>query len=148
VDYDIIQDNSVRQEINSDDAEYVIRTIREKYINDSSCTIVLCGRETPWRKFVDWEIKATLDDQDGLIAVVLPDVLPGPNGHCILPNRLQDNIYSRYAVWDLWEDLIRGGPARLATLIERAIAARRSQIDNSRVMMSRNSTPPAPRLIL
>ena len=79
VDYDIIQDNSVRQEINSDDAEYVIRTIREKYINDSACTIVLCGRETPWRKFVDWEIKATLDDQGGLIAVVLPDVLPGPN---------------------------------------------------------------------
>jgi hypothetical protein len=99
-------------------------------------------------EFVDWEIKATLDDEDGLIAIVLPDVLPGPNGHCILPNRLQDNIYCRYAVWDLWEDLIRGGPARLATLIERAIAARRSQIDDSRVMMSRNSTPPPPRLVL
>jgi hypothetical protein len=27
----------------------------------TSCTIVLCGAETPKRKFVDWEIKAILD---------------------------------------------------------------------------------------
>ena len=57
--YDIFQDRSVSREIDSDNSEYVIRQIREEYITGTSCTIVLCGTETPRRKFVDWEIKAT-----------------------------------------------------------------------------------------
>src|SRR5207248_1595735 len=59
--YRVIQDNSLRYGINSDDAEYVMRRIREEYLTGTSCTIVLCGKETHLRKFVDWEIKATLD---------------------------------------------------------------------------------------
>ena len=75
-DYEVIQDNSVEREIDSNDAEYVTRRIREDFITGSSCTVVLCGAETPQRKFVDWEIKATLDKEHGLIGINLPTI-PG-----------------------------------------------------------------------
>src|SRR5438874_1865601 len=53
---ELVQDNSVERRIGSDDADYVIRRIRENYLTGSSVTIVLCGRNTYGRKFVDWEI--------------------------------------------------------------------------------------------
>ena len=70
--YQVIEDNSVERKIDSDDSDYVIRKIREEFITGSSCTVVLCGADTPNRKFVDWEIKATLDKEHGLIGVNLP----------------------------------------------------------------------------
>lgn len=70
--YDVITDNSLEREVDSDDVDYVMRRIREDYITGSSCTIVLVGKETYARKYVDWEIKATLDKQHGLIGVQLP----------------------------------------------------------------------------
>ena len=54
--YEAVEDHSVEREIDSDDAEYVSRCIRENYITGTSCTIVLCGPTTSQRKFVDWEI--------------------------------------------------------------------------------------------
>ena len=96
--YEVIQDNSVERRIDSDNAEYVIRKIREDYITGSSCTVVLCGAETPRRKFVDWEIKATLDKAHGLIALRLPT-----NVNSIVPQRLMDNVASGYVVWTTWE---------------------------------------------
>ena len=51
--------------IDSDDTEYVMRRIRENYNSGASGTFVLCGSDTPERKYVDWEIKATLDDRHG-----------------------------------------------------------------------------------
>jgi hypothetical protein len=146
--YEVIHDNSVRREINSDNAEYVIRAIRERFINGSSCTIVLCGRDTPYRRFVDWEIKATLDDEDGLVAVILPDVRQGTNGYAVFPERLQDNIFSRYAPWISWDALIQSGAARLVSLIQYAISTKKSLIDNSREMMKNSRPPPAPRIVL
>ena len=86
--YDVIQDNSVEREIDSDDAEYVIRRIREDFITGSSCTVVLCGTDTPKRKFVDWEIKATLDKEHGLIGINLPANPRLLNGNVTVPNRL------------------------------------------------------------
>ena len=70
--YEVIQDNSVERQIDSDNLEYVYRRIREEYLTGSSCTVVLCGEVTPWRKFVDWEIKATLDKEHSLIGINLP----------------------------------------------------------------------------
>jgi hypothetical protein len=49
--YDVIYDNSLERQIDSDNVDYVIRRIRENYIAGSSCTIDTCGR-----KYVDWEI--------------------------------------------------------------------------------------------
>src|SRR5690242_16014308 len=57
--YDVLYDNSPERAKDSDDVEYIMRSLREKHIFGTSCTIVLCGAETPWRKFVDWEIDAT-----------------------------------------------------------------------------------------
>ena len=55
--YEAIQDNSLDRLIDSYNTDYVIRRIRENHITGTSCTIVLCGPQTRWRKYVDWEIK-------------------------------------------------------------------------------------------
>lgn len=138
--YGIVRDNSVMRLILSDDAEYQMRRIREEHLTGSSCTIVLCGPGTPERKFVDWEIKATLDKEHGLIGVRLPHLpivpLP-PNGACYKPARLQDNINSGYAVWTDWQTIMKG-PLSLKALIEDAIGRPKFCIDNSRSLRVRN----------
>lgn len=130
--YQVIQDNSVEREIDSDDSEYVIRKIREEFITGSSCTVVLCGAQTPQRKFVDWEIKATLDKEHGLIAVRLPS-----NPKFIVPDRLLDNTQTGYAVWTTWEELT-SQPTTLAVLAEQANARSKSFIRNQRQLRTRN----------
>lgn len=64
--------------IDSDDSDYVMRKIRERYIKDSTVTIVLIGSETWSRRYVDWEIQASLRhgvSKDG--TVILPNGLIG-----------------------------------------------------------------------
>ena len=46
--------------INSEDTEYVMRRIREKYLSNTTVTIVLIGECTKARKYVDWEIASSL----------------------------------------------------------------------------------------
>lgn len=135
--YWIVRDNSLDRIIESDDADYVRQTIREDYITGTSCTFVLCGPITPYRKYVDWEIKATLDKQHGLIGVKLPELAIVNNG-CHKPARLQDNIDSKYAVWTHWETLRNGGAAALKQVVEEAIGKSNELINNSRAMMGRN----------
>ncbi len=66
--------------INSDNPEYVMGEIRRKYIGDASVTIVLVGKCTHSRRYVDWEIKASLRRgqslPNGLLAYVLPSAMP------------------------------------------------------------------------
>ena len=57
---------------------------------------------------MDWEIKGTLDKQDGLIAVKVPT-----NPRFIVPNRLYDNTQSGDALWTTWE-LVKANPPLLA----------------------------------
>src|SRR4051812_18296710 len=58
--YEAITDNSLERRIDSADFNYIMRCIKENHLKGSSCTIVLCGRETPKRRYVDWEIEASL----------------------------------------------------------------------------------------
>ncbi len=63
--------------INSTNTDYVMRRIREDYIKDSTVTIVMCGKCTWARRYVDWEIQASLRSTEsvtpnGLLAVKLP----------------------------------------------------------------------------
>lgn len=51
--------------IDSSDDDYILRRIREKYLTDSSVTIVLIGRCTWARRFVDWEVSSSLRDDSG-----------------------------------------------------------------------------------
>lgn len=135
--YEAIEDNSVDRKIDSDDIEYVIRAIRENYITGTSCTVVLCGAQTPYRKFVDWEIKATLDKQHGLIGVNLPTNPRTAAGTHTIPDRLYDNVMSGYAPWIQWNDLL-ADPTLLSTSVQLASDRSSSLIDNSRPMRSRN----------
>src|SRR5688572_907132 len=70
--YEVIYDNSLERRIDSDDVDYIRRRIRENYVKGSSCTVVLVGKETWGRKYVDWEIETTLEMEHGLIGVRLP----------------------------------------------------------------------------
>jgi len=135
--YGVVRDNSLDRKIDSDDTTYVRQSIRDNHITGSSCTIVLCGPMTPYRKYVDWEIKATLDKQHGLIGVKLPELVVVNNG-CHKPARLQDNINSNYAVWTHWGLLINGGAEILKKYVEESIEKSKELIDNTRTMMTKN----------
>lgn len=133
--YETVFDNSLERAYDSDDVNYVMRRIRESHIHGTSCTVVLCGPQTRWRKYVDWELKATLDKQHGVVALQLPTLPVGPEGRVHVPDRLFDNISSGYAVWMHWNQL------NLQTLnqaIETAIGREKWRISNRRDMRQRN----------
>lgn len=120
-------DRSLAEPFQSDDPEYVERQIREKHITGTSCTIVLLGSDTHKRKYVDWEICATLYKQHGLLGLRLPD-----NYGARFPARFQDNIDSGYAVLAEWT-------VDAATLRWGASGQRNSVfIRNARIKMTRN----------
>lgn len=135
--YGVVEDNSLERAFDSDNAEYVMSRIREKHITGTSCTLVLCGTETPYRKYVDWEIKATLDRQHGLVGVWLPTLYQGAGGGTAKPARLQDNIDSGYAVWCTWTDLVSSA-AHFTNIVNEAIQKAPRLIVNTRELRVRN----------
>lgn len=80
--------------------EAVLQRIREDHIAQVSVTVVLIGRCTWKRKYVDWEIGASLRDTPtnprcGLIGILLPSHPDyGERGYRrnLLPPRLVDNL--------------------------------------------------------
>lgn len=85
--YSIFVDRSVDTGDISDDLndEQIRRKIRDKYLRDSTVTIVLVGRETKHRKHVDWEIHSSMYDgsvnrRSGIVVINLP--------------RISDNIFT------------------------------------------------------
>jgi len=82
--------------IDSDNTDYVMRRIRELYLQDSTVTLVLIGRCTWARRFVDWEVQASLRQPkdgypNGLLAVQLWE------SYTQLPPRVEQNVESGYA---------------------------------------------------
>lgn len=139
--YDVIQDNSLRNAHDSEDPQYIMQSIRDKNISGTSCTIVLVGANTYGRKYVDWEIKGTLDKEHGLIGVCLPTAPRAANGTITVPSRLHDNIQSGYALWLTWQEITQG-PVALKGYIEAALdTSQRPKrlIVNNRDMMRRNT---------
>jgi antiphage defense system Thoeris ThsB-like protein len=133
--YDVFHDKSLDRAYESDNTDYVRWQIRQNDISGSSCTIVLCGAATHQRKYVDWEIKATLDKGHGLIGVWLPTLPLAPNGGTEKPARLQDNIDSGYAQWVRWDALT---VEVMKMTIEAAIASPARLIRNQRALRVRN----------
>jgi hypothetical protein len=87
--------NAFSEQIESDDSDYVMSQIRQKYLANTSCTVVLIGKCTWARRYVDWEIAATLrnnvnDPRGGLIGVQLP--IAQASGWKSLPSRLALNL--------------------------------------------------------
>ena len=73
--------------------EATLQQIREEFIAQVSVTVVLIGRCTWQRKFVDWEIGASLRDTEanprcGLLGILLP-------GHPDLGHPIADNLFHR-----------------------------------------------------
>lgn len=137
--YDVISDNSVERKFDSDDVRYVMRRIREDHISGSSCTIVLVGQQTWGRKYVDWEIDATLEKQHGLIGVRLPSAPINSSNQVTVPDRLHHNIATGYAVWVTW-DQVTSHPSNLLSFIEIANSKQKTLINNSAPRRERNSS--------
>lgn len=131
--------------IESDDSDYIMRRIREKYLTDSTVTIVLIGSCTWSRKYVDWEIASTLrndtnNKRSGLLAVTLKSLA---NESKSLPDRLADNDERDsdgdqigYARWMKYPT----SASSLETWIEDAYDQRDELPDNSRELRERNAT--------
>jgi hypothetical protein len=134
--YEVVYDNSLERRIDSDNIDYVRGRIKDNYINGSSCTLVLVGKDTWGRKYIDWEIDATLEMKHGLIGVRLPTAPLGEAGKTIVPSRLHHNVASGYAIWVTWENLT---PAHLTGSIEQANLRPKSLIDNSCERRYRNA---------
>lgn len=82
--------------IDSTNTDYVMKRIRELYLKDSTVTIVLIGKCTWARRFVDWEVQASLRNPsdgypNGLVAIQLWE------SYTTLPNRVQLNVDSGYS---------------------------------------------------
>ena len=81
--------------------EAVLQRIREEHISQVSVTIVLIGRCTWQRKYVDWEIGASLRDTSanprcGLLGILLPNHPDCGNRSYsprLIPPRLADNCW-------------------------------------------------------
>ena len=115
--------------------------IRENHIRGSSCTVVLAGAHTWGRKYVDWEISATLDQKHGLIAVRLPTAPINHQGDVVWPARLWDNIWSNYAPVVEWGELFRH-PEQLRHRIQDANGREKRLIYNLRTRRERNEGGP------
>ena len=82
--------------INSNNTDYVMQRIRQLYLQDSTVTIVLVGKCTWARRFVDWEVQSSLrvsqsgPPPNGLVAIQLWD------SYKTLPNRVNLNVNSGY----------------------------------------------------
>ena len=62
--------------------QHIRREIRDRYLRDSTVTIVLVGQETRSRKHVDWEIHSSMYDgsvnhRSGIVVINLPGISDG-----------------------------------------------------------------------
>lgn len=135
---DLFSDSSLDRRIDSTNAQYLDRTIREDYIRGTSITIVLIGSETWKRRWVDWEIHATLEDEHALLGVILPAPYHsiGNQGSILVPDRFFDNHNSGYAHFLHWTNDYQA----LSQAIEHAIAlsSNTQNIVNTRPRLQRS----------
>jgi hypothetical protein len=137
-----VADHSLKDDISYLSTETIYKTVRKK-MRGCSITIILVGEMTGYRKWIDWEIWASLRPYrhpvnpllsfkpNGLLVIFLP----GKN-HSI-PKRLQDNIDSGYAVCMKWENLERDFESKINYAYWNR-TNRLANIDNSRKLMERN----------
>lgn len=124
--------------INSTNPAYVMTQIRKKYLQDTTVTIVLVGSCTHSRRYVDWELKSSLQQGETLPNGVMGIILPSQGTNAYMPPRLKDNwtkehidCYARY--WNY-----PSSPEVLGWCIDDAYEARTSRakfIKNSQEMM-------------
>lgn len=129
--------------IDSNNADYIKQRIRSLYLRDSSVTLVMVGAETWGRRFVDWEVAASLrntatSSRNGLLAITLPSIA---NSTRQLPARVNDNVdgTSGYARWMKYPK----STLDLGQMIDDAYnrrATHASVVDNARALRQRNAS--------
>ena len=107
-----VADYSLKEDISEYKDDQIYKVIRNK-MRACSITIVLIGERTGHRKWIDWELWASLrgyrNNKDpkrsfrpkGLLAIYLPTA-----SHSV-PERLKENIKSGYAVSMRWQNIER-----------------------------------------
>lgn len=80
--------------VNSNDTDYVMRRIREPYMPNTSVAIVMAGQNTWKRRYVAWEIAASLRNgfaspANAFLRIKLPSCADGVQQY---PDRLNDNL--------------------------------------------------------
>ena len=89
-------------------------------------------------KYVDWEIKATLDREHGLVGVQLPTLPKNANNTVTVPDRLHDNIQSGFALWLTWAQITQSA-AHLSQHVGQAKNCDVRLIQNGRERRLRNA---------
>lgn len=119
--------------IESNDPQYVMQQIRSRHFGRSTVTIVLLGNCTHSRRYVDWEIKASLQKggvggqlPHGLLAITLPSM----DGTAHLPERFRQNWapgngegYANFYRYPINNEGLR-------LMIETAVTSRTERADN------------------
>ncbi len=145
---DIVSWSVEHGDIVSNNGESIMEQIRLKYLKESTVTVVLIGKRTWQRMYVDWEIQASLRHTDfssrsGLLGILLPSY-PGyaRNEYNLrtIPPRLADNLVSdksdlpAYANIIKWSDDIES----VKGFIHKSYENRRLTPNNSRPMLTGN----------
>lgn len=147
--YEIVRDNSLERELDGTDGEGFVRGLREGPMKDCDCLVVLCGARTHEDRFVDWEIKAALEERIGLLAILFPANLADPAAAAVasedagetppqplLPDRLRENFDGGYAVVCRWSEIV-STKVDLTSRILFAMDREREMIRNARPLMNR-----------
>lgn len=86
--------------------ESIRQIIRDDYLQDTTVTILLVGKETKHRKHVDWELKSSMIDgrinkKSGILVIILPSI----NNSLILTSHLneKEQIYPDISYWEDFE---------------------------------------------
>ncbi len=102
-----------------ENTERIYQIIRDHYLKDASVTIVLLGKNTCYRKYVDWEIYSSLRSTNnnarmGLLGILLPkhpcynnpDKIKESNTQKgFVDNYKTNHNQKRYAVLLKWSDV-------------------------------------------
>jgi hypothetical protein len=136
-----VADYSLKEDISHLTEQTIYKKIRDKMRN-CSVTIILVGSRTGHRKWIDWELWASLRGYahptdpyksfkpNGLLAIFLP-------GSHSIPERLQDNIDSGYAVCMKWENFEEDFESKV-NFAHWKRTNNTHKIDNSREKINRN----------
>ena len=138
----LIEDRSV-DEGDIEDAnrnmQDILREVREEHIADSTVIVVLLGPCTWRRRFIDWEIHASLRDTRanprlGLLGIVLPshtDYKQTKKNPRLMPPRLADNIDGDHPYAKVYDWPEPFNPELIARWINEAFQRRKGHNPNN-----------------
>ena len=81
--------------------EEIRQEIRDEYLRDSTVTILLLGKETKFRKYIDWELYSSmyngkLNKQSGILVVNLPTI---KNNSSVRVAHGEKDLYPEITSW-------------------------------------------------